>query len=79
MSEQSGSTILTIQRIACAMALLTALGDILNSVYRTGSALADSKRRQTFWKKEPHGEIRRAALREGDCLPYAKPSVAKVG
>ena len=52
---------------------------ILNSVYRTGSALADSKRRQIFWKKEPHGNIRRAALREGDCLPYAKPSVARVG
>jgi hypothetical protein len=41
--------------------------------------MADSKGRQIFWKKEPHGDIRRAALREGDCLPYAKPSVARVG
>ena len=41
--------------------------------------MADGNRRQIFWKKEPHGEIRRAALREGDCLPYARPSVARVG
>jgi len=40
--------------------------------------MADSKRRQIFWKKEPHGDIRRAALREGD-LPTLRQTERRQG
>jgi hypothetical protein len=39
--------------------------------------MADSKRRQIFWKKEPHGDLRRAAPAKE--IAYLTPNRASPG
>jgi hypothetical protein len=61
------------------MALLRELGawGILNSVYRTGSALADSKRRQIFWKK--NRTVKFAVRLSAKEIAYLRPNRASPG